>query len=189
MNRYHLFYQPKTIGDVLLIIIEPSMIPTHTQVIKDSVLIYHDDRLIGVNLFNVLPLVKIHAHGLLLNPPPVLIDIVNHKFANDGVDVYLPPYHSPFITAKVKQVDDVNIKVTDGLNDYLAENVFNNMTPETLVVIAKNGTLLPNGHLVAIDSSLVYVCPERLFDEMGREDTPLIVTETTKPGSEYFHWE
>jgi len=192
MKRYDLFYQPKSIGDVLLVIIEPNLTPTHNQRINEAVLIYHDDILIGVNLFNIQALMKIHAAGLIVNPPQVLIDIINDKFANDGVDVYLPMFISNFVVAEILNIDESmkQAKVTDGKNVYTAMISFNDMKVGQRLVIAYNQTLLPNGIVYSSDKQdEVYICPTNLFDSLGQPNCPLTVDEKYALGSEYFHWE
>ncbi|HOJ45667.1 MAG TPA: hypothetical protein PK340_06545 [Bacilli bacterium] len=192
MKRYDLFYQPKSLGDVLLVIIEPNQLPTHSQRIADTVLIYHDDSLIGVNVFNIQSLIKIHASGLIVNPPQVLIDIINDKFANDGVDVYLPKFTSNFIIGEVTAIDYATkqAQISDGSNRFCADVTNLMVSVGQRLVIALDGTLLPNGIVyVSEDHDNVFICPASMFDVMGAPDCPLTVAEKYSLGSEYFHWE
>ena len=192
MKRYDLFYQPKSLGDVLLVIIEPNMMPTHSQRINETVLIYHDDILIGVNLFNIQSLIKIHASGLILNPPKVLIDIINDKFANDGVDVYLPKFISNFLVVEVISIDESmkQAKLTDGKRAYNAAISLNDISVGQRLVVASSRTLLPDGTVYDPDNQdEVFICPANLLDSLGQSNCPLTVDEKYALGSEYFHWE
>ncbi|MEG1222500.1 MAG: hypothetical protein RSD69_02245, partial [Bacilli bacterium] len=50
---YSLFYNKNVIGDVLLISFENESIPNRKEADNNIVRIYKDDRLIGINIFNI----------------------------------------------------------------------------------------------------------------------------------------
>ena len=50
--NYSLFYNLKLIGDILLIILDEEIIPNRKEKMdEDVVFIYHDDNLVGINIF------------------------------------------------------------------------------------------------------------------------------------------
>jgi hypothetical protein len=189
MKGYSLFYQPHTVGDVLLIIFEAEAFPTRTIPHGDVHLIYHDERLIGVNIYNVMSLAKIHAHGLLTNVPPVIIKVINDKLANDGIDVYLPPYHSGFRVAHVKDKSSSSeVLLSLGDHEKIAKTPVADLPIGQSVVVALDETLLPNGRVYHGQGDEVMICSQKLFDPL-LEDYPLIVDDAFKPGADYFQWE
>ena len=68
-NRYGLYYNHKTIGDVLLIEFKPNEYPTRVEKHDNVVALYDNDDLVGINVFNNLLLT---SKGL--KPLPYLKD-------------------------------------------------------------------------------------------------------------------
>ncbi len=189
MKGYALFYQPHTLGDVLLIMFDPEAFPTRTVAHGDVHLIYQSDRLIGLNIFNIMAIAKIHAHGLLTNVPPVLIDIVNDLLANAGIDVFLPPYQSGFRVARVvEKLSPTEIRLTLGNAFKRTHDASGTLLANQSIVVALDGTLLPNGRVYHGMADEVMVCSRVLFDH-SLEDRPLIVDDAFNPGADYFQWE
>ncbi|MFA5235546.1 MAG: hypothetical protein WC399_01630 [Bacilli bacterium] len=189
MNRYSLFYQPLTLGDVLLIIFEPEAFPTRSLARGDVHLIYGGERLIGVNIFNFMALAKVHAHGLLTNVPPVLIGIINDKLANDGIDVFLPPYQSGFRVARVvEKKTPSEVLVTLGHDVKVARGASGDLMVGQSVAVTLTGTLLPDGRVYHGQADEAMICSRKLFDP-GLDDVPLLVDDAFKPGDDYFQWE
>ena len=52
-NRYGLYYNHKTIGDVLLIEFKPNEYPTRVEKHDNVVALYDNDDLVGINVFNI----------------------------------------------------------------------------------------------------------------------------------------
>lgn len=83
---YRLFYNRESVGDVLFVVIDPLSYPDR-QVRKDEVVaLYKGDKLVGINLFDFGKTAKIKASGMIIDPEDVLIDVINAKLENAGVE-------------------------------------------------------------------------------------------------------
>ena len=188
MKRYYLSYNYPACGDVLMIMFDVTASLSHFLRKGDVALLYDGPRLIGVNVFDISTLVKIKCRGVILTPPSILITILNQKFDNEGIDVFLPSFVSGFTIGKVmdKQehrcitVDLGSCQVNVSLNN---EDVRHNdmavfVAPATLLA---NGTLTkhePNSFRLAVEGDI----------EIG-STTPhglLRVPENATVGSDYF---
>jgi hypothetical protein len=65
---YRLFYNFKVIGDVLLLVLDPSMAPDHEESHGAITALYAGDQLIGVNFFDFSKIVKLHTEGMIVTP-------------------------------------------------------------------------------------------------------------------------
>ncbi len=196
MKRYTLFYCPDTLGDVLLILFDIEASVTHYERHRDIVLIYHDDRLIGVNVFNIQALVKIHAHGIIYNPPPVLIQIINDKFSNEAIDVYLPRHHSGYHIAEVMAVQPQEnhqfiITLNDGLKQIRTLTHIPTIIVGQRILVIQSGTLLPDGTLfkTVTEEMPMMIANQNMIAKSGRSDLPFVINDNLKPGDDYFQWE
>ena len=75
MNRYGLFYNYKTLGDVLLIVFKPTENPDEVIKMDDVVVLKKNNEVIGINIFNISKIMKIKANGFI---PLVEDDIEEH---------------------------------------------------------------------------------------------------------------
>ena len=57
------FYNRKLIGDVLLIVIDNEAQATHIETKDDICVIYNNDKVIGINVFNISEVVKFKNEG------------------------------------------------------------------------------------------------------------------------------
>ncbi len=98
-------YQPATMGDMLAIYVEQTLPATH-HIKKDKMIfIYHQDKLIGINVFQPKTLIKDLDQGLIRRMNPASIAVLNQTFQQQGVNVVLPMFESGFIVAEVQQVE------------------------------------------------------------------------------------
>lgn len=98
-------YQPTTMGDMLAIYVEQTLPATH-HIKKDKlVVIYHQDKLIGINIFQPKTLIKDLEQGLIRRMNPASIAVLNQAFHELGVNLVLPSFHSGFIVAEVQSVE------------------------------------------------------------------------------------
>jgi tRNA-binding EMAP/Myf-like protein len=98
-------YQPATMGDMLAIYVEQTLPATH-HIQKDKMIfIYHQDKLIGINVFQPKTLIKDLDQGLIRRMNPASIAVLNQTFQQQGVNVVLPMFESGFIVAEVQQVE------------------------------------------------------------------------------------
>jgi tRNA-binding EMAP/Myf-like protein len=148
-------YQPSTMGDMLAIYFEQSLPATHHQKNENIVFINHQDKLIGVNVFQPKTLINDLQQGVIRRMPQSSIEILNQTFKRLGVNLILPTFHSGFVVAEVQRVDvhpdadalfvcQVNIVIS------LIQIVTNSkkVKPNDRVVVALPGAMLLDGQIL-----------------------------------------
>ena len=98
-------YQPATMGDMLAIYVEQTLPATHHLKKDKMIFIYHQDKLIGVNVFQPKTLIKDLDQGLIRRMNPASIAVLNQAFQQQGMNVVLPMFESGFIVAEIQQVE------------------------------------------------------------------------------------
>ena len=100
MKDYAIFYNYHTIGDVLLIISDLETKPNRVIKNGDVTSLYLDDKLIGINIFNISNVLKIKSNGLIVLPLK-MIDIINNILINANVETLEYKKESGFKVGKV----------------------------------------------------------------------------------------
>lgn len=98
-------YQPATMGDMLAIYLQQTLPATHHLKKEKMMFIYHQDKLIGINVFQPKTLIKDLDQGLIRRMIPASIAVLNQTFQHHGVNLVLPSFESGFIVAEVQQVE------------------------------------------------------------------------------------
>lgn len=98
-------YQPATMGDMLAIYLQQTLPATHHLKKDKMMFIYHQDKLIGINVFQPKTLIKDLDQGLIRRMNPASIAVLNQTFQQHGVNLVLPSFESGFIVAEVQQVE------------------------------------------------------------------------------------
>ena len=83
MNRYGLFYNYKTLGDVLLIVFKPTENPDEVIKMDDVVVLKKNNEVIGINIFNISKIMKIKANGFIPLVEDKVLNIINHILTLD----------------------------------------------------------------------------------------------------------
>lgn len=104
--KYALYYDYETIGDVLLIVINPSLIPTKQVKTNDVVALYYHDELIGINIFNISKIIKIKAKGLIPLINDDVLNVINHVLENASLNKLEPLSNSGFKIAKIIDIEE-----------------------------------------------------------------------------------
>ncbi len=104
--KYALYYDYETIGDVLLIVINPSLIPTKEVKTNDVVALYYHDELIGINIFNISKIIKIKAKGLIPLINEDVLNVINHVLENASLNKLPPLDDSGFKVAKIIDIEE-----------------------------------------------------------------------------------
>lgn len=100
------FYNYKTVGDVLMAVIDNEALPTSSKSFGDVTFIYNNDKLIGINFFNFSTICKTKNVGKIILPPDALIDVLNTQLENIG-DYHLNYVKkSNFVVGKILSVDE-----------------------------------------------------------------------------------
>ena len=104
--KYALYYDYETIGDVLLVVIKPTVITTKEVKINDVVALYNKDELIGINIFNISKVIKIKAKGLIPLINEDILNVINHILENANLDKLPIQIESGFRVAKIVDIDE-----------------------------------------------------------------------------------
>lgn len=104
--KYALYYDYETIGDVLLVVIKPTVIPTKEVKINDVVALYNKDELIGINIFNISKVIKIKAKGLIPLINEDILNVINHILENANLEKLPIQIESGFRVAKIVDIDE-----------------------------------------------------------------------------------
>lgn len=101
MKDYAIFYNYHTIGDVLLIVSDLETKPNRVVKNGDVTSLYLDDKLIGINIFNISNVLKIKSNGLIVLPLKEMIDVINNILINANVEILEYKKESGFKVGKV----------------------------------------------------------------------------------------
>ena len=193
IEKYSLYYAYKTIGDVLIVNIEPDLVPTSSTRNGDVVAIYNDEKLIGYNIFNFSRVVKIKMVGILYHPENVMIDIINSMLTNAGLDTLAYVKESGFVVGEVKEcfmLEHDYMAMIDIKNAMVAGLSKVELNQGYKVVVAKEGTTLRDGKIVKqrvgeFGMTDCHICSGKdvFFDET---ETPLILDKDIETGIDFF---
>lgn len=106
MNRYALYYDYESIGDVLLIVFDSNTIPNVIIRDNDVVSLYKDDKLIGINIFNISKIMKIKAKGYIPLVSDRVLEVINTILKNSNVAELPAQKDSGFRVAKIVDIEE-----------------------------------------------------------------------------------
>ncbi len=149
------FYNYKTVGDVLMAIIDNDALPTSSKSFNNITLIYSQDTLIGINFFNISEIVKIKSIGKIVLPPVALIDVLNSMLKEIG-DYQLDYItDSMFVIGKILSVEEhpesdhlhlLKVDIKDEVLDIVCGA--RNVEVNKLCVVAKVGAMMMDGSVI-----------------------------------------
>lgn len=148
-------YQPATMGDMLAIYLEQTLPATHHLKKDKMIFIYHQDKLIGVNVFQPKTLIKDLDQGLIRRMNPASIEVLNQTFHQLGMNVVLPSFQSGFIVSEVQQVEphpdaDALFVCQVNIGTKVIQIVTNSqkVKPSHRLVVALPGAMLLDGQVL-----------------------------------------
>lgn len=198
--NYSLFYNLKLIGDILLIILDEEIIPNRKEKMdEDVVFIYHDDNLVGINIFNFSKLIKVKSTGLIPLPNDQFIDVINSRLKKFN---FILPYkkESGFKIGKIIELEEhpesshlhlLKVDIGSEVLDIVCGA--SNVSIGAVVVVATIGTTMFDGSLIKKGKLLGYesygmCCSERelnLTNDQNKRGL-LILDDTYKLGEDFF---
>lgn len=99
---YSIVYQPHLFAKTLFIYIEPSLKATHTEHMGDIALMYHQQRCIGVNMFNVPSSVTEKlTEGIQRRLNPEVETYILTSTADPSMHLDLGLFHSGFVIGEI----------------------------------------------------------------------------------------
>ena len=154
---YRLFYNYHTIGDVLMILFDSQKKANKHEKRDNITLIFHDDELIGINIFAISEIVRIKAQGMIVNPASEFLDVINHILLNHGLSALAYQNESGFVVGQVIETIEGEEesgrigKIDIGSRVIYVNLISSQVEVNTLVVIALAGTILGNGQSVGVE--------------------------------------
>jgi tRNA-binding EMAP/Myf-like protein len=162
-------YQPTTMGDMLAIYLDQTLPATHHTKKQDIVFIYHQDKLIGVNIFQPKNFIKDLQQGISRRMSVTDIEVFNQEFKQLGVNLVLPSFHSGFVVAEVQHVElhpdaDALFICQVNIGQSVIQIVTNSkkIQPKHQVVVALPGAMLLDGQ-VLVEGMMLKVLSQGMF--------------------------
>ena len=196
MRDYSMHYSYKGIGDVLIIIFDNEKEATRSQSIDRVTVIYHEDKIIGYNIFNIKDIVKIKNDGMIYLPTKEFIQIVNSILINAKLEPLQYKENSGFFTGTVKKIEDMKnhqkyITIESGKDILNSVIVDEELKIDDDIVVAKVGTRLPNGNVVKeykINELLInaHICTYKELGIETEEDHILVLDKQKENGNDFF---
>ena len=196
MKNYALYYSYKGIGDVLMVVFDNSLSATKIEKKDKVVAIYHDEEIIGYNIFDIKEIVKIKSEGLIYYPGEEFLNIVNSVLSNASLPTLDSKENSGYFIGEVTDVVPLSeeksfISLTTG-EEYCSAIIKNGyIAVNDRVVFAKVGTFLNNGSVVKeghMDGTLLdaHICTNYELGIKDDEEKILVLDEDAKVGEDFF---
>ncbi|MFZ9703871.1 MAG: YtpR family tRNA-binding protein [Bacilli bacterium] len=162
-------YQPTTLGDLLALYLQPNLTANRSIRHGDLVMIYHDQTLIGMNLYQPKTYLPALSSGILRRIEASWLETINALLKKAGVSEPLPPFHSGFSIGEITQVEthphaDQLLICQVNLGQKTIQVVTNSkkVKPLDKVVVALPGTLLNDGTFIQ-EGMMMQVASQGMF--------------------------
>lgn len=196
MKNYAIYYSFRNIGDVLLIVFDKNKEVTSYEKKNNVVVIYHNEEVIGYNIFDVKEIIKIKNEGMIFFPSPALIDVINTMLKNAKVEPLEYKEESGYVTAEVLDViplDEHKTYVMASLETDSVNLIARDAKVEVgdKVVIAKVGTYLNSGDVVKegnMDGTLLngHLCTNGELGINEDKEQVLVLDKDVEVGKDFF---
>lgn len=193
------FYNRKLIGDVLLIVIDNEAQATHIETRDDICVIYNNDKVIGINVFNISEVVKFKNEGRIVLPSDTVIDIINARLEAFNIEKLDYVTETGFKVGKILSVEEhpesthlhcLKVDVKDQVLDIVCGAI--NVKEDMLVVVATigttmmDGTVIKPGKLLGEISNGMCCSPRELGIKIEYPPHHLLELEDVEIGSDFF---
>ena len=193
------FYNRKLIGDVLLIVIDNEAQATHIETKDDICVIYNNDKVIGINVFNISEVVKFKNEGRIVLPSDTVIDIINARLEAFNIEKLDYVTETGFKVGKILSVEEhpesthlhcLKVDVKDQVLDIVCGAI--NVKEDMLVVVATigttmmDGTIIKPGKLLGEISNGMCCSPRELGIKIEYPPHHLLELEDVEIGSDFF---
>ena len=193
------FYNRKLIGDVLLIVIDNEAQATHIETKDDICVIYSNNKVIGINVFNISEVVKFKNEGRIVLPSDTVIDIINARLEAFNIEKLDYVTETGFKVGKILSVEEhpesthlhcLKVDVKDQVLDIVCGAV--NVKEDMLVVVATigttmmDGTVIKPGKLLGEISNGMCCSPRELGIKIEYPPHHLLELEDVEIGSDFF---
>lgn len=104
--KYAIYYNYKTIGDVLMIVFNSNAKPDRVVKKNDVVALYKDDTLIGINILNFSDVMKLKVDGFIPLINKKMLEVVNDLLVNASLSPLEEEKESGFRVALIKDLEE-----------------------------------------------------------------------------------
>jgi len=154
--KYAIFYNYKTVGDVLLIVFDSNTIPDKVVSKDDITSLYKGNQLIGINIFNISETMKIKADGLIPVLNEKVFNVINNILKNHDLQMLDYQAESGFKVAKILTCEEhpdsehLHVLTVDIGEEKLLDIVCGaaNAREGLICVCATPLTFMPNGQQI-----------------------------------------
>ncbi|MFA7032069.1 MAG: DUF4479 domain-containing protein [Bacilli bacterium] len=157
IDQYCLYYSYKSIGDVLLVDFSHDQSMSKTRRFQDVEVIYHDEQIIGYNIFNLSKIIKIKTKGLIFLPSHLFIDVVNSILSNAQLPLLNYRFSSGYLIGQIKNIqfkgDAFFIDVDINNRIVTARLPKETVSLHDKVVVALIDTSLNNGQIIRLQKN------------------------------------
>lgn len=199
MKDYALYYSYKGIGDVLLVVIDNSLSMTSYKRINNVVVIYHDEDIIGFNIFDIKDIIKIKNEGMIYYPTEQFLNVINSLLENAKLPILDKKENSGYFIGEVVDLIPLNEEKTfvsvDLENDFVSTIVKDHsLSVGDKVVVAKVGTYLSSGEVVKegnMDGTLLngHICTNKELGINEELEKILVLDKDETKGNDFFSME
>lgn len=191
-TNYSLFYSYKNIGDVLLVVFDNDLKAT-SHIRKGQVeVIYHDEQIIGYNIFDISKIIKIKTQGLIYLPSKELVAIINSILKNNDVEELANPTSSGYIIGEVVDITNKGDKkvVSIDIGKEIVKAFTNNeIHIKDKIVVATLHTRLNDGRTVKIiDDTNAFIVTEKDL-QISNSNNILFLDVEEENGKDFFTME
>ncbi len=191
---YRLFYLKK--DDLLMVVFSLERIPNKIVRDGDAFYLYFNDSLVGINIFHFSKIYQLDKEGMILPLDDDLLSAINSYLKS----IHLDKIHSGYFVSLIKEVEEVEdsdhlhlVKVSDGKEEITLICGAKNAKVGLKVVLAKEGTILPNGETLKASTIIGYpshgmLCSKRDLglDPNDYSHNLIIVEDDYNIGDDYF---
>lgn len=149
---YRLFYDQKTMGDVLFILLDPEKKVEKVVKTNEVAALYSGESLVGINIFDFSKVVKLKTNGILFAPEKELLEVVNSILGNAALAPLPFSNNSGYKVAEIVALEEHPLDekaqiVTLSLSEKKLTTVswYPNLSVGSKVVVALDQTILRDG--------------------------------------------
>ncbi|MGM9873441.1 MAG: DUF4479 domain-containing protein [Bacilli bacterium] len=173
-----LFYSYKNFKDTLFIIFDHDKKVTSYKRNKDVCAIYHDDEIIGYNIFHVNQYIKIMLNGIVVSIPKVVCEMINDMIVNSGFSKLIERNKNSFKIVKIissksirinNQIIEISLPNNVEISKYAVFSTKNDILLD--LSVSKDNHLLSEKELNISNSENIYYLDE---NEVENQDYFLI---------------
>ncbi|MDY2728252.1 MAG: DUF4479 domain-containing protein [Candidatus Onthovivens sp.] len=104
--QYGLYYNKEKLGDILFIVFNSNTNPNKVIKKDHCTILYKDEKIVGINIFNISSIIKIKAKGFIPYINMDILNCINSILINEGVEKLPYQDSSGFTVAQIVEIDE-----------------------------------------------------------------------------------